>query len=464
LGTLTVLLTYFLVKELFPINSPRRSRQATPLSWSALPLITAFLLAISPWHIYISRLGHEVNAGLTFSVLGILFFLKYINREKVLFIFLSSAFLALSFYTYQSQKIFIPLIVLVLGLIYRKNLWFRKKEVLAAMVLALLIIWPLFKASLSPQAMIRFRGTSIFNNRELIKRSSDRIAHDYRQGNIFGLIFDNRRVAAGLAILQSYFSHFNPTWLFFNQGAEKHKTPGLGVFYLWELPLILVRAYQFVKRKFSKQMKLLVFSWLLLAPLPAGLTTEAPHAMRIFNLLPIPQILGALGAVTIWSKISKSWRKPIIAMVSVSLLFSLLYLGHNYFVNFPREQSSSFQYPLSQAIGYVLKNENQYQKIVFSNKDNCYQSYMFFLFFSRYDPELYQKQGGTISGGFAETHFFGKYEFRPIDWGNDRWRRGILYVGNIRDFSLNVQPLQIFKLLDNRITLMAVGRRQARRK
>ena len=30
------------------------------------------------------------------------------------------------------------------------------------------------------------------------------------------------------------------------------------------------------------------------------------------------------------------------------------------------------------------------------------------------DPEAYLAEGGTASGGFAETHAFDKYEFRPI--------------------------------------------------
>ena len=33
----------------------------------------AVILAVSPWHIYISRLGHEANIGLTLTTLGIFF-------------------------------------------------------------------------------------------------------------------------------------------------------------------------------------------------------------------------------------------------------------------------------------------------------------------------------------------------------------------------------------------------------
>ena len=66
LSITTVLATYFLVHELTRISKIR-------INANMLGLLSAFLLAISPWHIYISRLGHEANAGLAFIIFAILF-------------------------------------------------------------------------------------------------------------------------------------------------------------------------------------------------------------------------------------------------------------------------------------------------------------------------------------------------------------------------------------------------------
>jgi len=441
LSLITIITTFFLVQELFGKR------------W--LSLTATFLLAISPWHIYLSRLGHEVNAGLTFSVLAIFFFLRFINKKKIIFLISSAIFFALSFYTYQSQKIFGPLIILALGLIFRKQLWKLKKEMVIAGLIGLFLLIPIIKASLNPEAMIRFQGTSIFTSQqEVYQRAANRVAHDYQQGNILGLIFDNRRVAMGLTVLQAYFSHFNPTWLFFNSGAEDHKIPSLGLFYLWELPLLLIGGYQLAMGRFSRQNKLLIFSWLFIAPLAASFSTGAPHAMRTFIVLPIPQILVALGAMALIKKMKlKSWQTFLMIIL---LIFSLAFLLHNYFVNFPFEQSDSFQYPLVQAIDYVLEVEDQYQKIVFSNQDHGYQSYMFFLFFSHYDPKEYLSQGGTISGGYEETHRIGKYEFRPIEWSKEVRNRDYLYIGNLNDFPEGTVSLQIFKLLNGKESIKVV--------
>ena len=60
---------------------------------------------------------------------------------------------------------------------------------------------------------------------------------------------------------------------------------------------------------------------------------------------------------------------------------------------------------------------------------------MFFLFYTQYDPKLYQLQGGSVSGGFDKTHQFGKFEFRPIDWNKEKKDGKNLYVGNPTDLS-----------------------------
>ncbi len=176
--------------------------------------------------------------------------------------------------------------------------------------------------------------------------------------------------------------------------------------------------------------------------------------MRAFNATPVPQILAALGAATLFKKIKpKSWQAGLAAIL---VILSLAFMFHNYFVNFPREQSDSFQYPLAQAIKHVLSLEGEYKKVAITNQDHGYQSYMFLLFFSQYNPKVYQFFGGTLSGGFEETHRFDQYEFRPIDWPNEEKEEGTLYLGNIDDFPEETVPLKEFPLLSGDKAMVVV--------
>lgn len=385
LSILTVYLTYLLAQKLF--------------NTTVISLIASLLLAISPWHIYISRLGHEVNLGLFAGVAAMYFFLK--NS-----VILSSLFFTVSLYSYQSQKVVIPLILLVLGFFYRK-------KVIPLVLITFFIAIPLLKLSFTERALIRFQAT-----RAPIKH-----------------------------FWSNYITHFDPRWLFSGTERENHKVPNMGLLYWWELPLILLGLM-----KLKGQARNIVLLWLFISPLPGAITTQAPHAMRTMTSLPYWQIIGAVGLASLWSSMKKI-RFAILLIIGASIM----YFAKNYYWIFPTRQSDSFQYALTQSIGYVVSAENTYERIVFSNQNNLYQSYMFFLFHSRYDPEKYLKDGGTISGGFAETHTIGKYEFRPIDWKKDRELKNTLFIGNTKDFPAEISPTNQFYYLDGTVGVVAIG-------
>ena len=433
LSILSVLGTYLLVKEFF------RKKISPVFNPEVIALCSAFLLAISPWHIYISRLGHEVNLGLSFLIFAVLFFLK---RR----IYLSSLFFILSFLSYQSEKIFIPLLLIGMFFIFKEEILSMKKKIFLPSVLSLILISPFLKATFEPNALIRFSGTNIFKaNEARFIEQSKKLQEATSEGDLIGKIIYNRRLVSLQLFSEGYLSHFDPVWLFTNSSGGLHKIPNIGLLYVWEIPFILLGIYLLIKNNFYKKTKKLIFLWFLISPIPAALTTDTPHALRTFIFLPIWQIFSAIGLVGS-VKIFEKYSKVLPYAFSIVVLFSLLYLYKQYFYVFPKEQSASFQFSLSQTIPFVLEKEGSYKKIVFANHDALFQSYMFFLFYSKYDPKLYQDQGGTISGGYSSIHKFSKYEFRNIHIPSEL--KGALYVINYNDLkNLKKESFKIVKIL-----------------
>lgn len=447
LSVLTIVAAYFLVRELF--------------NRKTLALLSSFLLAISPWHIYISRLGHEVNVGLSFVIFAILFFLKAVNSErKSLFLVLSSIFFSLTLYTYQSEKVFVPLIILVLGFVYRDSLLKIKKELLISLILGIILIIPIITSTLTPEGLVRFKGTSAFSENFLYRESADKVLKYKNEKNVLGQIIYNRRLVPLKIFSINYFSHLSPKFLFFNSGNESFKAPNLGLLYVWEF-LFLIIGFIYLLKSFDKKIKLILIFWVLISFVAPSLTTGSPHAMRAFNVLPVPQIFTALGIFAVFNfikvnKINGYLFKFFYLCVMIIIIYFLINFYRGYFFAFPKNQSASFQHSLYKSMRYVIKNEKFYKKIVFSNKDNLYQSYMFYLFYSEYDPSIYRKLGGTKSGGFAETHEFGKYEFRPIAWSKDKFLKRTLFIGNAQDFPNSINVLASFANLDERGVIKVV--------
>ena len=129
--------------------------------------------------------------------------------------------------------------------------------------------------------------------------------------------------------------------------------------------------------------------------------------------------------------------------------------GKGYFITFPRTQSDSFQYAMEDTMAFVQGTKNEYKQIVFSNNGNLYQSYMFYLFYSSFDPNLYQTLGGSVSGGYDKPHRFGNVEFRSINWSTEVLKADTLYIADSKDAPTQKRVVNIFKNLDGKEAIIA---------
>ncbi len=448
-GILTVIATYFLVKELLGEKLKAQNANLKIVTQNSkvepLALLTAFLLAISPWHIQFSRIAFESNVGLAFNVFFVFFFLKGLKKPWLLI--LSAFFMGINIYVYQSEKVFTPLLLLALVVIFRKELFsIPKKYIIYAVVIGILVFLPMAGYIISNKNVFeRAQGVSIFaESSQLLEENSKKLLVDRQNNDFLGLILDNRRIVFAKEIISGYVSHFNLNWLFITGDIARHHAPNMGLLYLFELPFLFVGIYELIFGKFDKKIKFLIFSWFLIAPIPASITSGVPHAVRSLNFLPMFQIFIALGIVSSIALISnfkfkilnfKIWKLFAICYLLFAI-FNFLYYLDQYFVQLNYFNSKDWQYGYKQTIDTVKQIEVKYKKIIVSNQPYLDQSYMFFLFYLKYPPELYQKESKFASGGFRENHKFGKFEFRPFNFENEK-ETEVLYIGRPLDFPQN---------------------------
>ncbi len=447
LSTLSVLAIYFLLKELFSKSKYK----------SEIPIIGSALFAISPWHIYISRFGHEVNASSAFLIFGILFFFRFLSKQKWN-LYLSGLFFALSFGSYQSTKIVVPLIVLTLCLLYFKTLTKDKKTLIITAIIGLVIAAPIILTSFDKNALIRFKGTSLLSTSEsYFGITSNRLAVDKNYGNILGLIFDNKKTSSLLLISHAYLSHLDPVWLFINEGGEQFKAPMIGLLYLFELPLIILGLLFFTRIGISSKNAIFIIMWGAVAIIPGAITNGYAHPLRVFSILPVPQILAAVGLITILTYSNKYRSLRTLSLIAFSFIpvVSVVWFFHSYFTLVPRELSEHSQYGVLNVFRETSKIDNKYSHVIVSNQDKLFESYMFFLYLHKYDPVKYQREGGTISGGYAEPHRIGKYTFVDV---NDKLYGNTLYVLNpdeVKKFhSISKKILKRIYYMDGKIAFV----------
>lgn len=125
IACLTLWAAYLLVKKLFHEKAA---------------LCALFLLAISPWHIGMSRWGMDCNMAPGFLIFGLYFFVRGLQEQK--YLMLSALMYGLSLYCYATIWLLVPLMVvlqLIYGFLFRK-IRFNRYLVLSGIILAVLAL------------------------------------------------------------------------------------------------------------------------------------------------------------------------------------------------------------------------------------------------------------------------------------------------------------------------------------
>jgi 4-amino-4-deoxy-L-arabinose transferase-like glycosyltransferase len=416
MGVLAVLGTYFLVKELFKKSN-------------TLPYVSALLLAISPWHIQFSRIAFEANIGITVNIWAVVLF--FIGLRRRIYFLFSAALFGLGMYAYHSERIFLPLLFLLLLVVYRKKICIKEhiKMLATSVIVGLVIVIPLIPVLLNRSSLMRLRGTSSFTDQtNLLSRDIKKLEMDRQLGDKLGELLDNRRIVWIKTIASGYLSHFSLRWLFLTGDNPRHHAPDMGLLYVWELPFLCYGLYVLLRSKKYREGTQLLIGWLLIAPIAASPTTGLPHAIRTLVFLPVFQIITAFGIISFFGNVKRYIKWILVCACLLFAMGNMLYYLNMYFIHMNYEFSEYWQYGNEEAVMVTEKLKSKYEKVVVSTQIE--QSYMFFLFYTKYDPIKYLANGGTNSGSFEERkNVFDAYEFREIDWSKEKRDGSILYVG-----------------------------------
>ncbi|MBI3342500.1 hypothetical protein HY024_05240, partial [Candidatus Curtissbacteria bacterium] len=408
--------------------------------------------------IQLSRAAFETNVSLFFIVAGVWFYLTcFVAKTKKSGILLSVSGICfgLAMFTYQNARIFVPLLVICLLFIYRKQLIKMRRALIGPTAVSVIFLLVLIPTFFSGGGQVRFNGISVFIDPKPQLRSQQLAEEDKVAGVGFGSILHNQRFAYIPQIIQNYFVHFNPEYLFFTADADTHHAPQVGLLYLWDLPFIVAGGYFLYKNKYPKEAKKIITVWFLLAAVGSSLTWEVPHALRTEIYLPTYQIFAAIGLFNLL--VLSNHKKVVFVTLGTLLSLNFFYYIYQYFVHLPTDYSKAWFYGRAQAAQATEEIKSKYDKVVVST--SLQQPYMFWLYNVAYDPARYLQEGGTVSGGFAENNnHFEKYEFRQIDYENEiKYKTKILWVGTPKDFPTGVNIVKTIYYLNGEKAIIFVS-------
>jgi 4-amino-4-deoxy-L-arabinose transferase-like glycosyltransferase len=403
-GVSTVIFTYLLTKKIFD---------------KRVALLATFLVAIEPWSLFLSRGAFEANLALTLIVSGIYFLLRSLDDSR--FCPLTLLLLGLSVWTYNSARIFVPLLLLAFIIIYRNSLkdyLKNKKALISSSWLLLLFFVPMFYQLLSPSGQARYGKVAILDEGAIAQINEKRNSSELNP--ILTRLIYNKVTYFSLSFTRNWFSHFSLNFLFLKGGTNyQFSLPNHGTLYLIDLPFLFLGTYLLLRTK--KKEGYLLLSWFVLAPVASSLTREAPHVLRDITFLPLPMVLTSLGFISTheWLKGRKKLSFLSVPLITVCLIITTALAGnylYKYFKEYPVKYSWSWQFGYKETVDYLKSNHDSYDKIIMTKKYG--EPHAFILFNWPWDPEKYQNDQGKISFYQSEWYWIDKFDkfYFVNDW------------------------------------------------
>lgn len=366
--------------------------------------LTSLFVSLSPWGIFFSRAAFEANLGLSLFLAGITLFLGF--KDKPFLAAFSFPILALTLHSYPAYKILTPLVIATLLFNQLKYIKQFRKYFYPSLILTGLILVPIvFLHLTNPAAAGRLGSTSIFN-----------------QG-ISWYLLPNQ-------VISRYLSYFSPVNLFVRGSPEPtQQIPGHGMFYAFEAILIPLGIIFLLKNRARYS---LFITLLLLFPIPAAITWNWFYPARVLPLFAFFSILSAIGAREIIIYFSKKQLITKVFIYSLLLFFSLSQVGSflsTLLLYLPYQERGNWQFGMKEILTEVAKYQNEYSKVVIETRTA--QPHIFTLFYTQYNPHVYQKEINKIGGiPLPRKSFnFGKYEFRDVYWPIDQFTNDVLLIG-----------------------------------
>lgn len=348
-GSFTVLVGFYFAKAL--------AKKSQNNLYLRVALIFSLLLAVLPWNIAISRLGHTHVPIIVFTSLLHLFL--YLSATSSLQKILSFIPFLIGSYYYPTLILMSPLILFIPAKeLFWDNQKYRKQmlvfsSVFVGIVLAFLLIkYQVFNTNSRGLDLAIWRDVNVTADsnlyRGLARFSSPSLFSLYQDPEVLvSKVFYNYPLSIIFKFTENYLSFFSPNFLFLKgDPILRHSTGMTGNFYLFLLPFLAYGGYSFFAGKTDKNTKILIALWVLASPVPAAITKDgAGYLLRSISLYPLLTYFCAVGLVLSFDVFKSYFAKAIYFIVlSGFFIFSSFYYFYGYFHVYPGLAKNSYEY------------------------------------------------------------------------------------------------------------------------
>jgi 4-amino-4-deoxy-L-arabinose transferase-like glycosyltransferase len=331
-------------------------------------LLAALLLAVTPWHVVLSRATTESVIELTVILTMIWLMFNAYERARGAWLFAAVSFAGLSYLIYHTARMLVPLVwwgyVAVL-VVNRRSV--VKKLLTASLVAALCLTGITLFIGQTDWGSGRLMQTSIFSEYSGVAIRMQEMTYNLGPNRVFwARAFHNKLLGYGREYINQYLEYFSPLFWFTDEAwsGTRYAVSETGPLYLTLILMFggLVVVVLRNRLRLTGMQKWMV-GVLFIAPLPAALTVlESPNVRRSLLII-VPLLL--LAAEGWWQSWSMGWKKLRLGLLVSGLLVAevILFIYH---YGFHSDQINSIYRNdgLPELAKYLVVNQDKAEALV----------------------------------------------------------------------------------------------------
>ncbi len=375
-GVGSVFVIYFLARDVF--LSQKKS--------TSVGIITAAVVAISPWSVHLSRVGFEQNITFFLGLTGLWLFIKGFRSAR--YLWMAAFFLSASCYAFHTAKIFIPL---ALGWTF---FWFRQrseslKQLIGPVILMFGLLLPLGYSSLFQQGNERAKTLLLYTSSGTLARPAE-ILHQF-----------------GNNVVRQLSPAF---WTFGWDGVSiRHAVPGYGVL-VWPVYVIFLISIGWLVFRERRSITWWIFGLLLIGLAPALVSRQTPHVLRSQFALIACALCIEYGVDSLFIFSRQHFHKNWVKLVSLGLMVTVILVTSmyikTYFGPYATQSAASYQYGYREAVAYINTIKQPEDTILVTRSYE--QPYIYLLLYNRIHPQAF------LFGALNQ------YQIQDIVWPDSR--------------------------------------------
>lgn len=370
LGISDVLIIYLLVKLLFNNNK--------------LALISSLFLAISPWHVFLSRTAYDTNIAFFFYFLGVTLFIWEVRKKRLPILSLVSFWLAI--FAYRGMNPVFPALIITLFWFGWRILKMSRKQIIAFSLGILFIISSFL--FITQRYLDKGYIAEVSVDKAKMQKDIDSQIREARGPLLIKRSFLNKPIHILKKWQKNYLEGYSIGHLFlWGEFGNIVFIPTQGKFYLLDLLFIIPGLFFLFRKKAAETFLISLLS--LAAGLP-GMVAGSIYLARNFLLAGFIPIFSAAGFLFMINKISSNKIKTAFIILT-SLIYTYLFGSFlfDYYYRFAFHNAENWFKSLKDVSSIIEGNKDKYDKVVVA--PSSWGDLLQYSFYAKLEPSFVQK-------------------------------------------------------------------------